>query len=39
MFADDTNLLLSDKDIHKLFNDTNVELQKCQFGVRHINSL
>ena len=28
MFADDTNLLLSNKDINKLFNDLNVELQK-----------
>ena len=28
MFADDTNLFLSNKDINKLFNDMNVELQK-----------
>ena len=28
MFADDTNLFLSNKDINKLFNDVNVELQK-----------
>ena len=28
MFADDTNLFLSYKDINKLFNDMNVELQK-----------
>ena len=28
MFADDTNLFLSNKDISKLFNDMNVELQK-----------
>ena len=28
MFADDTNLSLSNKDINKLFNDMNVELQK-----------
>ena len=28
MFADDTNLSLSNKDINKLFNDLNVELQK-----------
>ena len=28
MFADDTNLFLSNKDINKLFNDLNVELQK-----------
>ena len=28
MFADDTNLFLSIKDINKLFNDVNVELQK-----------
>ena len=27
MFADDTNLFLSNKDINKLFNDMNVELQ------------
>ena len=39
MFADDTNLFLSDKDINKLFNDINVELQKCQFGLRQISSL
>ena len=28
MFADDTNLFLSNKDINKLSNDMNVELQK-----------
>ena len=28
MFADDINLLLSNKDINKLFNDLDVELQK-----------
>ena len=28
MFADDANLFLSNKDINKLFNDMNVELQK-----------
>ena len=28
MFADDTNLFLSNKDINKLFNDRSVELQK-----------
>ena len=28
MFADDTNLFLSNKDINKLFNDMNFELQK-----------
>ena len=28
MSADDTNLFLSIKDINKLFNDMNVELQK-----------
>ena len=28
MFADDTNLFLSNKDINKQFNDMNVELQK-----------
>ena len=28
MFADDTNLFLSNKDINKLFNDMNIELQK-----------
>ena len=28
MFADDTNLFLSNKGIIKLFNDMNVELQK-----------
>ena len=28
MFSDDTNLFLSNKDISKLFNDMNVELQK-----------
>ena len=28
MFADDTNLFLSNKDINKLSNDINVELQK-----------
>ena len=28
MFADDTNLFLSNKAINKLFNDMNVELQK-----------
>ena len=28
MFADDPNLLLSNKDINKPFNDINVELQK-----------
>ena len=28
MFADDTNLFLSNKDINKLFNDMNVEQQK-----------
>ena len=28
MFSDDTNLFLSNKDINKLFNDMNVELQK-----------
>ena len=27
MFADDTNLFLSNKDINKLFSDMNVELQ------------
>ena len=28
MFADDTNLFLSNKDINKLFNDMNVQPQK-----------
>ena len=28
MFANDTNLFLSNKDINKLFNDMNVQLQK-----------
>ena len=28
MFVDDTNLFLSNKDISKLFNKMNVELQK-----------
>ena len=28
MFADDTNLFLSNRDINKLFNDINVELQE-----------
>ena len=28
MFADDPDLLLSNKDINKPFNDINVELQK-----------
>ena len=31
MFPDDTNLLLSNKDINKLFNDMNVEIQKNSF--------
>ena len=28
MFAEDTNLFLSNKDINQLFNDMNIELQK-----------
>ena len=28
MFADETNLLLSNKDINKLFNNMNIELRK-----------
>ena len=28
MIGDDTNLFLSNKDINKLFNDINIELQK-----------
>ena len=37
MFADDTNLFLSNKDINKLFNDMNVELKKFQFGLKQIS--
>ena len=32
MFADDTNLFLSNKDIKKLLNDMNVELQKMSIS-------
>ena len=39
MSEDDTNMFLSNKDINKLFNDMNVELQKFLFGIRQINSL
>ena len=39
MSEDDTNMFLSNKDINKLFNDMNVELRKCLFGKRQINSL
>ena len=39
MSEDDTNMFLSNKDINKLFNDTNVELQKFLFAIRKINSL
>ena len=28
MFANETNLFLSNKDINKLFNDMNIEMQK-----------
>ena len=38
MFADDTDLFLSNKDINKLFNDMNVELKKFQFGLKQISS-
>ena len=36
MFAEDTNLFLSNKNINKLFNDTSVELQ---FGFGQISCL
>ena len=39
MFADDTKLFLSNKDINKLFNDMNGELQELQFGLSQISSL
>ena len=39
MSEDDTNMFLSNKDINELFNDMNVELRKCLFGKRQINSL
>ena len=39
MFIDDTNLFLSNEDTNKLFNDMNIELQKCQFSLRQISSL
>ena len=38
-FSDNTGFLLSNKDIIKLFNDLNAELQKCQFGLMQISSL
>ena len=34
MFADDTNMFLSTKDINKLFNDINVELQKMSIWLK-----
>ena len=37
MFADDTNLFLSNKDINKLFNDMNVELQKMSIWFKANN--
>ena len=39
MFADDTKLFLSNKDINKLFNDMNGELQELQFCLSQISSL
>ena len=39
MFADDTKLFLSNKDINKLFNNMNGELQELQFGLSQISSL
>ena len=41
MFEDDTDLLLSNKDINKLFSDMNVELQKMSiwFWLRQRSSL
>ena len=35
MFADDTNLFLSNKDINKLFNEMNAELQKMSIWFKH----
>ena len=34
MFADDTNLFLSNKDISKLFNDVHDVVQKITFGFK-----
>ena len=38
MFGDDTNLFLSNKDINKLFNDMNFELQKMSIWFK-VNKL
>ena len=38
MFADDTNLFLSNKDINKLFIDNNVEMQKILIWFKTISS-